>query len=1018
MREKPQLCRAIVHALALLTILARCGLALDPTQPAGSYIRTAFTVEDGLPSNVVNAIVQTRNGFLWIGTDAGLARFDGRHFTMIDFRGPRSAAQGVVRSLAEGPDGDLWVGTHFGLARIPTTAPDESDRWPSTFYHHGAGQSDEITSLKFTHDGALWVGTSDGLFRFDRGHFAAVLSGMGMGVGQIEEASDGHLLVVAGLKFFEWDGARIVEHAELAVRLGIGDHGFFRVIRDHTGATWFCTGAGVARLSGNSIHRYSPYGAPYAQGALTLIEDRQGNVWVFTKRGLFRCTPTSLEPLAPGASVRSLFSDRDGNLWVGTNGDGLVRFKDRPVRMFTTAEGLPNNIPMTVVARHDGSIWVGNNCGGLSWFDARRFHTYDEKNGLLNSCVWALAEDSNNDLWIGTWGGGLFRFKEGHFTQYSIPQGLSGDVVRSVIAARDGSLWIATMDGLSHMVNGRFRNYTTVDGLSSNRVVAVYQDRHGVIWAGTSRGIARMTGDRFAPLSSPREIFDPRYISLEEGPSGDLYAFSAPKGLSRVEGNQLVGVNTDLDVLSLADFEHRDLWFSGGNGIFRLAVSSVSPTTQDSGAPLDYLSVGRADGLNSTQCSLGAPNMAITRDGQLWVATVQGLALLDLRRLPRTNRKPAIFMEEVTVGQKKQPIRQELVLPPGTHHLELKFDSIELASPEKIRFQYRLDGVDPDWLNADATRTAVYTSIPLGAHSFHVRACDRDGVWDRAGIVYNVSQRPHYYETNWFRLLAFLVVASLITAIYFLRLRRIAGQIQSRFEERLAERTRIARELHDTLLQSFHGLIFRFQAADNLLPARPTEAKQTLDSALDDAAQAITEARDAVHELRSSAAITSDLAAAVTALGEELAAHHTSAAANENSTTFLVEVEGRPQDLHPILRDEIYRIAGEGLRNAFRHARARRIEVEIRYDERQLRVRIRDDGSGIDPSVLSHEGRAGHWGLTGMRERAKRIGGEMDVWSELGAGTEVELRIPSSFAYQTYGGRSFRLFRKKTGTSS
>ncbi|MCU1261002.1 MAG: hypothetical protein JWO80_3887 [Bryobacterales bacterium] len=1008
--------RIIVHALGLLTIFAHCGLALDSTQPAGSYIRTGFTVEDGLPSNVVNAILQTRNGFLWIGTDAGLARFDGRHFTMIDFRGPRSAAQGVVRSLAEGPDGDLWVGTHFGLARIPTTAPGESDRWPSTFHHHGEGKSDEIANLKFTHDGTLWVGTNDGLFRFDHGHFAPVLSGMG--VSQIEETSDGHLLVVAGLKFFEWDGARIVEHTELDVPLGAGGHEFFRVVRDHTGAMWFGTGAGVARVSGNSIHRYSPYGVPYAHGALTLIEDRQGNVWVFTKRGLFRCTPTRLEPLALGVSVRSLFSDQDGNLWVGTNGDGLVRFKNRPVRVFTTAEGLPNNIPMTVVARRDGSIWVGNNCGGLSWFDGRHFHTYDEKNGLLNSCVWALAEDGNNDLWVGTWGGGLFRFRKGHFTQYSTPQGLPGDVVRSVITARDGSLWIATVGGLSHMVNGHFRNYSTADGLSSDSVGAVYQDSHGVIWAGTSRGIARMTGDRFAPLSSPQEIFDPRYISLGEGPSGDLYAFSAPKGLSRVEGKQLVGVNTDLDVLSLADFERRDLWFSGGNGIFRLAVSSVRPMAQEGGAPLDYLSVGRADGLSSTQCSIGAPNMAITRDGQLWVATVQGLALLDLRRLPRTNRKPAIFMEEVTVGQKKQPIRKELVLLPGTHHLELKFDSIELASPEKIRFQYRLDGVDPDWLNADATRTAVYTSIPRGAHSFHVRASNSDGVWDRAGIVYNVSQRPYYYETNLFRLLAFLVVATLITSIYFLRLRRIAAQIQSRFEERLTERTRIARELHDTLLQSFHGLIFRFQAAHNLLPARPTEAKQTLESALDDAAQAITEARDAVHELRSSAAVTSDLAACVTALGEELAAHHRTTAANEYSTTFLVEVEGTPQDIHPMLRDEIYRIAGEGLRNAFRHARARRIEVEIRYDERELRVRIRDDGSGIDPSVLSHEGRAGHWGLTGMRERARRIGGEMDVWSELGAGTEVELRIPGSIVYRTYAGRSFRLFRRKTGTSS
>src|SRR5438270_394274 len=234
MREKPQLRRAIVHALALLTILARCGLALDPTQPAGSYIRTAFTVEDGLPSNVVNAIVQTRNGYLWIGTDAGLARFDGRHFTMIDFRGPRSAAQGVVRSLAEGPDGDLWVGTHFGLARIPSTALYQSDRSVSTFYHPGEAARDEITSLKFSRDGSLWVGTSDGLYRFDQGRFVSVLSGTG--IGQIEEASDGHLLVVAGLKFVEWDGTRIVEHPEPVLRLGISEHVFFRRLQDPTGA--------------------------------------------------------------------------------------------------------------------------------------------------------------------------------------------------------------------------------------------------------------------------------------------------------------------------------------------------------------------------------------------------------------------------------------------------------------------------------------------------------------------------------------------------------------------------------------------------------------------------------------------------------------------------------------------------------------------------------------------------------------------------------------------------------------
>jgi signal transduction histidine kinase len=288
-----------------------------------------------------------------------------------------------------------------------------------------------------------------------------------------------------------------------------------------------------------------------------------------------------------------------------------------------------------------------------------------------------------------------------------------------------------------------------------------------------------------------------------------------------------------------------------------------------------------------------------------------------------------------------------------------------------------------------------------------------------AALQPEVSIVRTLWSTWWFKLAcAFAVGLMAWLSWRRLRARQMAQQLNQRFEDRLRERTRIARELHDTLFQSFHGLLFRFQAVDNLLPARPGEAKQLLESALDNAAQAITEARDAVHELRSSTVVTNDLAAAVTALGKELIAHHTTSAASQDPATFLVEVEGTPQELPPILRDEVYRIAGEALRNAFRHSRAQRIEVEIRYGGRELQVRIRDDGSGIDPSILSHEGRAGHWGLLGMRERAKRIGGQMDLWSKLGAGTEVDLRISASVAYQAYTGRSFRLFRKEAGTSS
>jgi signal transduction histidine kinase len=390
--------------------------------------------------------------------------------------------------------------------------------------------------------------------------------------------------------------------------------------------------------------------------------------------------------------------------------------------------------------------------------------------------------------------------------------------------------------------------------------------------------------------------------------------------------------------------------------------------------------------------------------------------MLDLRHLPFNSAKPLIYVDEVTVGRERHPAGRELVLPPGTHHVELRFDSISLAWPEKIRFQYRMDDVDPVWLNADNSLTGVYTTIPAGRHVFRIRACNSDGVWDHSGISFPVTQKPYFYETGWFRLVAGIAFVLTLTGGYRLRLRQMHAQMNARLDERVTERLRIARDLHDTLLQSFHGLLPRFQAVQNLLPGRIREAQQVLEAAVVDAARAVTEARDAVQGLRSSTTVTNDLAKAVEVLGEELRAHQTSA--NGDATDFSVQVSGTPQHLHPMVRDEICRITAEALRNAFHHARAPRIEVEIEYDTRQVRTRVRDDGIGIDVTMLSQEGRPGHFGLSGMRERAKGIGGQLDVWSERGAGTEVELTIPASVAYGGHAGRRFRLFKRKAGTTS
>ena len=402
-------------------------------------------------------------------------------------------------------------------------------------------------------------------------------------------------------------------------------------------------GAGIRAENCATLKRFQPYGRG-AAAAYRVIEDTQGNVWAFTQAGIFRAGSTGLEPLAPGMNAACAYSDRDGQLWVGRKGDGLVRFKDRLFTILKTLGTQKNTKPTAVLAGRDGKLWVGHSCGGLSLFDGRGFKTYDEKDGLSNSCVWALAEDRNDDLWLGTWGGGLFRFSQGKFTKYGKAQGLASNVVRAIAAAPDGSLWIATENGLSHMLHGRFHNYGTEDGLSSAHVVNVYRDRRGGIWAATSSGIDHMTGERFVPLSASPKIVDSQYKGLNEDSAGNLYALSAAFGVGVIRDTRLVSVAANLDTLSMLEFQQHEFWLAGNNGLFRLSADGLRRAGCDRLAPVDYARFGRADGLSApTQSSLGVPNMAVTPDGKLWVATVQGLAVANLRSLPHTDARAAIF---------------------------------------------------------------------------------------------------------------------------------------------------------------------------------------------------------------------------------------------------------------------------------------------------------------------------------------------------------------------------------------
>jgi signal transduction histidine kinase len=366
--------------------------------------------------------------------------------------------------------------------------------------------------------------------------------------------------------------------------------------------------------------------------------------------------------------------------------------------------------------------------------------------------------------------------------------------------------------------------------------------------------------------------------------------------------------------------------------------------------------------------------------------------VIDPNHLPFNKLPPPVHIEQVKADGKVCNLKPGLRLPSGVRDVWIDYNALSLVAPEQTRFRYKLEGQDRDWIEVVNNRVAQYSNLPPRRYRFRVMAANNSGVWIEACASLDFAIDPAYYQTTWFRYLVVAAVLGLLAVVYQLRQRQLVRRFNLRMEDRINERLRIARDLHDTLLQSFQGVLLKFGAVAYLLPDRPEEARATLASVVEQAREAITEGRDAVYSLRSSTVITNDLARAIGTFGEDLCA-------GEHLIEFQIHVEGKSRELPPIVRDEIYRIACEALRNAHRHAQARRIEAEIHYERRNFRLRIRDDGKGIDRKVLTMGSREGHYGLPGMQERAKLVGGKLVVWSELKSGTEIELTIPSAIAY-------------------
>jgi len=775
---------------------------------------------------------------------------------------------------------------------------------------------------------------------------------------------------------------------------------------------------------------WKPFVTPEFEGSTlrvtALLLDRDNSLWVGTlNRGIYRIQGNRVDHFrgsdglsGDAVSVNGLFQDREGNIWVSTS-RGIDKFHDLRVTSFSTRQGLNSDQVNSVLASRDGTVWIGSY--SLDVLRSGKITSIQPRNGLPGRALTSLLEDRAGRLWVGV-DQELSVYERGKFRKIYARDDSPLGGVRAMTQDVDGSIWVATSNAnqtrrrLLHIQDLRIREDISSPQLPLANTLAA--DPHGGVWLGfASGGLARYRDGQMEFFSLNRS--GPVHGLLVNSDASVLAATTS--GLVGWQNGRVQSLTVrnglPCDIIYALIFDRKaSLWLYAACGLIAIPNAELqrwwkSPDTTVESRLLDVF-----DGAQPMSTPF-RPNASQSPDGRLWFANQSVVQMIDPAHLDGNPIPPPVHIEQVTADRKTywqnlsgDASSLHLRLPPLVHDMTIDYTALSLVVPGKVHFRFKLEGQDRDWREVVNDRQVEYSNLGPGPYRFRVTACNNSGVWNEAGTFLDFSIAPAYYQTTWFRVSCVAAFVLLLWALYQLRLRQVARQFNMRLEERVNERTRIARELHDTLLQNLHGLLFRFQAARNMLPRRTEEAMGALDGAILRTEQAIAESRDTIKDLRSERVTPTDLAELLTQTGKEL---ETAADANGNPPIFRVIVEGERQTLSPALQDEVYRIARELLRNAFQHALARRIEAEIRYDNHLFRVLIRDDGKGMDPKVLKEGGQAGHWGLPGVRERAKQIGARLDFWSEAGAGTEVQLTVPvSAGSERPRDGSRFRLFRK------
>lgn len=970
-------------------------LALNPVLRISQYAHAAWTLRDDSLKGYPRSIAQTVDGYLWLGTEFGVFRFDGVRF--VAWQPPSGAhlpSSSVVQLLGT-RDGALWIGTLKGLAR-----------WKDNVLTAYDALAEEcVSALAEDRGGTLWAGTSAGLagaaklcaVRDDHADCTSTQARLGRFITSLFEDPAGNLWVGAATGLWRWKPGPPqvflppMPFPELH-SIAAGDAATVLVAVNND----------VRQLSNGALTPY-PVQVTEPLRPLALLRDRDGGLWIGTQaQGLVHTYrgQTDRFTRADGSSgnyITALFEDREGNVWVATL-KGLDRYREFAVTTISAREDLSSDSVQSVLAGADHSVWMGTGKGLNQWIDG---HVTRQRApaGVLSDGIGSLFEDARGRLWASSHHGVAF-FSNGRATSVSA---IGNGYVHAFAGGGPDQLWIADQErGLFHLRGARVAELTPWSIFGGRNARALAADPGGGVWLGFFQGGVALLKDGAVRVSyGPADgLGHGQVTSLRSDGQGGVWA-ATEGGLSHIQNGHIAtlsrqnGLPCDTVHWSIED-DLGSVWLYTACGLLRVSHSEHEAWMRDARRTVSFRVYDETDGVlvRSTLGSYG-PKVAKAADGRVWFATDGGVAVIDPRTVRLNTIAPGAHIEQITADRQTFDPLSHLRLPAGVRDLRIAFTAPSLTVPEKVRFRYRLEGRDGTWVDAGSRREAFYTDLPPRSYRFSVIAANEHGVWDRVPALWEFSIQPTVMQTAAFKIASGLVALLVLSSIYLARVRHLAAELNLRFEERLGERARMAQELHDTFLQGFLSTSMQLHLLAEEFTDTPARSK--LERILGRLRTVIEEGRNTVFSLRAPVSVD-DLEEALARDGADLR--------GEQAVDLRIVVEGKRQPLRPLIRDKIYWICRESLANAFLHARATRIEVALEYDAKHLRIHVRDNGCGIHHDLLE-SALDGHLGVQSMRERAERIGAALRLWSRPDGGTEMELVVPGDVAFQLpLGGRS------------